>query len=124
MTFYESVFIIRQDISSTDVDKITDDFTKIVKDNNGEVIKVEYWGLRSLAYKIGNNKKGHYVFMGLKTNFLVINELERKMKISENIIRYININVDSISTEPSPILKSKSLEHEEVVDVTINKDSM
>ncbi|WP_341754116.1 30S ribosomal protein S6 [Candidatus Tisiphia endosymbiont of Dioctria rufipes] len=122
MAFYESVFIIRQDISSADVDKITDDFTKIVKDSNGEVIKTEYWGLRSLAYKIGNNKKGHYVFMGLKTYFSVINELERKMKLSENIIRFVNINVDSISAEPSPILRSKSSDHEEIVDVTINKD--
>lgn len=122
MAFYESVFIIRQDISSADVDKITDDFTKIVKDSNGEVIKTEYWGLRSLAYKIGNNKKGHYVFMGLKTAFSVINALERKMKLSENIIRFVNINVDSISAEPSPILRSKSSDHEEIVDVTINKD--
>lgn len=122
MAFYESVFIIRQDISSADVDKITDDFTKIVKDSNGEVIKTEYWGLRSLAYKIGNNKKGHYVFMGLKTYFSVINELERKMKLSENIIRFVNINVDSISAESSPILRSKGSDHEEIVDVTINKD--
>ncbi|MCC8483558.1 MAG: 30S ribosomal protein S6 [Rickettsia endosymbiont of Labidopullus appendiculatus] len=124
MAFYESVFIIRQDISSADVDKITDDFTKIVEDSNGEVIKTEYWGLRSLAYKIGNNKKGHYIFMGLKTDFSVITEMERKMKLSENIIRFININVDSISIEPSPILRSKSLDHEEIVDVTINKDSI
>lgn len=124
MAFYESVFIIRQDISSADVDKITDDFTKIVEDSNDEVVKTEYWGLRSLAYKIGNNKKGHYVFMGLKTDCSVITEMERKMKLSENIIRFININVDSISVEPSPILRSKSLDHEEIVDVTINKDSM
>jgi small subunit ribosomal protein S6 len=122
MAFYESVFITRQDISSSDVDKITDDFAKIVKDNNGEVIKTEYWGLRDLAYKIGNNKKGHYVFLGLKTDSSVINEMERRMKLSENIIRFININVDSISNEPSAILKSKNSENEEVVDVTINKE--
>lgn len=122
MAFYESVFITRQDISSSDVDKITDDFAKIVKDNNGEVIKTEYWGLRNLAYKIGNNKKGHYVFLGLKTDSSVINEMERRMKLSENIIRFININVDSISNEPSAILKSKNSENEEVVDVTINKE--
>lgn len=60
--------------------------------------------------------------MGLKTASSVINELERKMKLSENIIRFVNINVDSISAEPSPILRSKSSDHEEIVDVTINKD--
>lgn len=121
MSFYESVFIIRQDISSADVDKITDDFTKIVKDNNGEVIKTEYWGLRNLAYKINNNKKGHYVLLGIKANALIINEMDRKMKLSENIIRFQNIKVDAISSEPSPILRSnKSAKNEGTVDVTIN----
>ena len=122
MAFYESVFIIRQDVSSSDVDKITDDFTKIIVENGGEVIRTEYWGLRTLAYKIGNNKKGHYVFLGVKTNHSVINELERKMKLSENIIRFINIKVDAISSESSAILRSKNSETDEIIDVTINKD--
>ncbi|MCC8416973.1 MAG: 30S ribosomal protein S6 [Rickettsia endosymbiont of Bryobia graminum] len=121
MSFYESVFIIRQDISSADVDKITDDFTKIVKDNNGEVIKTEYWGLRNLAYKINNNKKGHYVLLGIKADAALINEMDRKMKLSENIIRFQNIKVDIISSEPSAILKSsKNSKSEGTVDVTIN----
>jgi len=122
MAFYESVFIIRQDVSSSDVDKITDDFTKIIVENGGEVIRTEYWGLRTLAYKIGNNKKGHYVFLGVKTTHSVINELERKMKLSENIIRFINIKVDAISSESSAILRSKNSENDEVIDVTINKE--
>jgi small subunit ribosomal protein S6 len=119
MAFYESVFIIRQDVSFSDVDKITDDVAKLVKNNSGEVIKTEYWGLRNLAYKIGNNKKGHYVFLGLQTDSSVINEIERKMKLSENIIRFIHVRVESISSEPSPILRSTNSENEEVVDVTV-----
>ena len=122
MAFYESVFIIRQDVSSSDVDKITNDVTKIIVDNGGEVIRTEYWGLRTLAYKIGNNKKGHYVFLGLNTTHLVINEVERKMKLNENIIRFINISVDAISSESSAILRSKNSENDEIIDVTINKD--
>lgn len=124
MPFYESVFIIRQDVSSSDVDKITDDFVKIVKDNKGSIVKTEYWGLRSLAYEIGNNKKGHYVFLGLDTEPSIVKEIERKMKLSENIIRYSNIKVEAISNELSPILRSKSSETEDVVDVTINKDAI
>jgi small subunit ribosomal protein S6 len=122
MAFYESVFIIRQDVSSSDVDKITNDVTKIIVDNGGEVIRTEYWGLRTLAYKIGNNKKGHYVFLGLSTTHSVINEVERKMKLNENIIRFINISVDAISSESSAILRSKNSENDEIIDVTINKD--
>ena len=120
MAFYELVFIIRQDISSSDVDKIINDFTKIAKDNGSNVIKTEYWGLRTLAYEINNNTKGHYVFFGLEADKSATHEIERRMKLSEDIIRFLTINVESISSEPSPILKSKNLDNEEVVDVTIN----
>ncbi|WP_316353857.1 30S ribosomal protein S6 [Candidatus Trichorickettsia mobilis] len=122
MAFYESVFIIRQDISSSDVDKIIDDFTKIAKENGSTIIKTEYWGLRTLAYEINNNTKGHYVFLGLEAKAAAIQEMERKMKLSENIIRFLTINVESISSEPSPILRSKHIDSEEIVDVTISKD--
>ncbi|BBJ31114.1 30S ribosomal protein S6 [Rickettsia asiatica] len=120
MSFYESVFIIRQDVSLNDIDKIVDDFAKIIKDNNGTIIKKEYWGLRTLAYKIGNNKKGHYYFLGLDITSSVKEELERKMKLNENIIRFLTIKADSISSEPSPILKNQSTENTPVIDVTIN----
>ena len=122
MAFYELVFIMRQDISSSEVDKIIDDFTRIAKDNKGHVIKNEYWGVRTLAYKIGNNKKGHYVFLGLEAELTTIKEIERKMKLSENIIRFLTIKVDSIDNEPSQILRGKSSENEEIVDVTIAKE--
>ena len=120
MTLYELTFIIRQDISSADVDKIINEFTKIVTDNSGKVVKTEYWGIRPLAYEIANNKKGHYVFFGLEALPSVIQEVERKMKLSENIIRFLTIKVDQIAKEPSPILRGKYSESEEVVDVTIN----
>ncbi len=122
MSFYESIFIVRQDVSLNDIDKITDDFVKIVKDNKGNVVKTEYWDLRTLAYKIGNNKKGHYIFLGLDTNSEVIKELERKMRLNENIIRFLTIKVESISSEPSPILKNHHVENEPVIDVTVSKD--
>ncbi|XVN41579.1 MAG: 30S ribosomal protein S6 [Rickettsia endosymbiont of Argas persicus] len=120
MSFYESVFIIRQDVSLNDIDKIVDDFNTIIKDNNGTVVKKEYWGLRTLAYKIGNHKKGHYYFLGLNITTDVKKELERKMTLNENIIRFLTINVDAISNEPSPILKNQNTENTPVIDVTVN----
>lgn len=124
MTFYELTFIIRQDISSADVDKIINEFTKIVTDNSGKVLKTEYWNIRPLAYEIANNKKGHYVFFGLEALPSVIQEVERKMKLSENIIRFLTIKVDEIAKEPSPILRGKYSESEEVVDVTVNTNTV
>lgn len=120
MAFYESVFIVRQDITSADVDKITNDFVKIIEDNKGKIVKQEYWNLRTLAYEIANNKKGHYVYLGIDAPFSTIKEMERRMKLNENIIRFCTIKVDEISAEPSPILKGKSQDSEEVVDVTIS----
>lgn len=124
MAFYESVFIVRQDVSSADVDKIINDFTTITKERGSEVIKTEYWGLRPLAYEINNNKKGHYVLLGLKANYSAIQEMERKMKLSEDVIRFSTFRVEKISNEPSPILKGKNPDNEDIIDVTLGKDLM
>lgn len=121
MAFYESIIVIRQDVSSSDVDKIADDFIKIIKDHNGNVLKTEYWGLRTLAYEIKNNKKGHYYFMGIEADNILVKELGRKIKLSESVIRSSLVKVKEISKEPSPILRTKSLEFEETVDVTITQ---
>ena len=121
MAFYESIIVIRQDVSSSDVDKIADDFIKIIKDHKGSVLKTEYWGLRTLAYEIKNNKKGHYYFMGIEADNVLVKELGRKIKLSESVIRSSLVKVKEISKDPSPILRTKSLELEETVDVTINQ---
>ena len=121
MAFYESIIVIRQDVSSSDVDKIADDFVKIIKEHNGNVLKTEYWGLRTLAYEIKNNKKGHYYFMGIEADHALVKELGRKIKLSESVIRSSLVKVKKISQEPSPILRTKSLDLEETVDVTINR---
>jgi small subunit ribosomal protein S6 len=121
MAFYESIIVIRQDVSSSDVDKIADDFVKIIKEHNGNVLKTEYWGLRTLAYEIKNNKKGHYYFMGIEADNALVKELGRKIKLSESVIRSSLVKVKKISQEPSPILRTKSLDLEETVDVTINQ---
>ena len=121
MAFYESIIVIRQDVSSSDVDKIADDFIKIIKDHKGSVLKTEYWGLRTLAYEIKNNKKGHYYFMGIEADNILVKELGRKIKLSESVIRSSLVKAKEISKEPSPILRTKSPEFEETVDVTITQ---
>lgn len=120
MPLYESVFIMRQDISSTDVDKLVDSFAQLVKEHKGTVIKNEYWGLRSLAYEIDNNKKGHYVMLGMQAEPSLIKELERKMKLNADVIRFMTHNVKEISKEPSIILSAN--QNEMSVDVTTNNN--
>ena len=120
MAFYESILIIRQDISSSDVDKTVNDLTKIVTDYDGKVVKKEYWGLRSLAYEIDNNKKAHYYLIAIEANNPLLAELDRKTKLSESIIRFSIVKVDSISKDPSPILKEENTQGEDTIDVTVD----
>lgn len=124
MPLYESVFIVRQEVSSHDVDKIMDSFIDAVKKNNGKLVKHEYWGMRNLAYEINNNRKGHYVMLALDAPVDAIREMERKMKYSTDLLRFMTFKVDAISSEPSPILKGKSYDTEEVIDVTVTKDTL
>lgn len=122
MVCYEYIIIIRQDVSSADVDKIVDDLKKIIEKHKGKVVKTEYWGLRPLAYKIKNNKRGHYCFMGIEANKLLLGEIDRKIKLSESIIRSSLVRVNEISKDVSPVLKEKSPDDENTVDVTTKKD--
>lgn len=124
MPLYESVYILRQDISSNDVDRITDDFINIIKNGGGSLIKNEYWGLRNLAYEINNNKKGHYVLLAFDSDVPSLREFERKMKLSEDVIRFMTHNVEEISNEPSPILRGHNQENEIAVDVTLSKSNL
>lgn len=121
MSLYESVFIIRQDVSSVDLDKITESFINVIKENEGKVVKQEYWGLRNLAYEINNNRKGHYVLLGIDAEPKAISAMERKMKFSIDVIRFMTQSAEEINDKPSPILKNASDSQEETVDVTASK---
>ncbi len=121
MTLYETIIIVRQDVSSADIDTMTEEFISILKNNNSEIIKTEYWGLRNLAYDINNNKKGHYILLGTKSSNPSIKELERKLKFTQDVIRYMTLKVDSMNTTPSPILQSKTDSFEDIIDVTITQ---
>lgn len=105
MRFYENIFIVRQDLAPSQVENLTETFAKVIKDQGGKVKKTEYCGLRPLAYPIKKNRKGHYVLMNLETSADSITELERNMRIREDVIRYLTIQVEALDEGPSPLLK-------------------
>src|ERR1700722_19409166 len=104
---YENVFIARQDISGTQVDALADTFTQLVADQGGEVKKRENWGLRNLAYRMNKNRKGHYVLFNIDAPAPAIAELERTMRINEDVLRYLTIRVDALEEGPSPIMLNR-----------------
>ena len=101
MPLYESVFIARQDVSTTQVETLTENFATIVKDRGGEVKKREYWGLRNLTYRIKKNRKGHYVLLNIDAPPAAVLEMERTMRLSEDILRYLTVRVDELEEAPS-----------------------
>lgn len=108
MPFYETVFIARQDLSDAQVKALTDAFEKIITDNDGKIAKIENWGLRTLAYKINKNRKGHYVLIETDAPAAAIAEMERNMRINEDVMRYMTIREDELSTGPSKIIDKYS----------------
>src|SRR3954452_8533054 len=107
MPFYENVFIARQDISGTQVDALADTLTQLIADNGGEIKKREYWGLRNLAYRMNKNRKGHYVLFNIDAPSPAIAEMERTMRINEDVLRYMTIRVDQLDEGPSPVMQSR-----------------
>ena len=107
MPLYENVFIARQDISGAQVDALADTFTQLVADNGGEVKKREYWGLRNLTYRMRKNRKGHYVLLNLSAPPAAVTELERTMRINEDVLRYLTLRVDQLEEGPSPVMQSR-----------------
>ena len=110
MAFYESIFIARQELGDKEIENTIDNFKKILEKNNANLVDTESWGLRNLAYKIEKNKKGHYMVLKIDGNGDAIQELERNMRIDENIIRYLSLKTEGINNEPS-ILAKKNVEN-------------
>ena len=107
MPLYENVFIARQDISGAQVDALADTFTQLIADQGGEIKKREYWGLRNLAYRMNKNRKGHYVLFNIDAPAPAIAELERTMRINEDVIRYLTLRVDALEEGPSAVMQSR-----------------
>ncbi|MEO9901663.1 30S ribosomal protein S6 [Nisaea sp.] len=108
MPLYESVFIARQDISSAQAEQLTTEFSEIITNMGGEIKNTEFWGLRSLSYKIKKNRKGHYVLLHIEAPAEAITEMERLMRLNEDVLRYITLRMEELPEGPSAIVLAKS----------------
>jgi small subunit ribosomal protein S6 len=108
MALYENVFIARQDVPATQVETLTTQFSELVTAQGGTVSKKEYWGLRSLTFRIKKNRKGHYSLLNIDAPSAAIKELERTMSINEDIIRFLTVRVDALEEGPSAVMQRSS----------------
>ena len=101
MSNYESVLIARQDLGTPQVNDRVASLSDVIKAEGGEVVKVDNWGLKNLAYRIKKNRKGHYVLLNIVAPASAIKEYERLMRLNEDVIRYMTIKVDEFNSELS-----------------------
>ena len=104
MPLYEHTLILRQDITTAQVETIAEDQRTFIEENGGKVDKIEHWGLRSMAYKVRKNRKGHYVLLNIEADAPIIHEMERKLRINEDVLRHLTIKVDEFAEGQSAIL--------------------
>ena len=108
MPYYESVFIARQDISAAQAEALADGYAKLIEEQGGRIARREHWGLRSLSYRIAKNRKGHYVLFNFEAPAGTVSELERQMRISEDVIRYMTLRTETLEEGPSVMTHGRS----------------
>lgn len=113
MALYETVFIARQDISAKQAEDLAKGFGKIATDNGGNVKRTESWGLRNLAYRIKKNRKGHYTLLHIEGPASCVVEMERNMRLNEDVLRYMTVAIEKLPEGPSAVLKQSDDDREE-----------
>jgi len=104
MALYECVLIARSDATTQQVEALGETLTALITEHGGSVKKNEYWGLRALAYRIKKNRKGHYLLLGLDAPSPAVNEMERQLRLNEDVLRFLTTRVEAIEEGPSAIL--------------------
>ncbi|OIQ25168.1 30S ribosomal protein S6 [Phaeobacter sp. B1627] len=101
MPFYEHVMIARQDLSNTQAEGLIEHFGAVLSDNGGKLVEQEYWGVKTMAYKINKNRKGHYAFLKTDAPAAAIQEMERLMRLHDDVMRVLTIKVEEHAEGPS-----------------------
>lgn len=122
MNLYETIFIARQDMAPSQVDALADTYSTMMKEAGCAIQKTEYCGLRTLAYPIKKNAKGHYVLMNVEATPEALKELERQMYLSDDVIRYLSIRVEALDAGPSSLLKSSRNSNIRDISMTVTED--
>ena len=108
MALYEHIFIARQDISAQQVEGLVDLAQAVLEDNGGKITKTEYWGLKSLAYRVKKNRKGHYTLLNIEADHAAVSELERRISLNDDIIRHMTLRVYEHETDESIQMRNKN----------------
>ena len=112
MPLYEHIYLARQDVSPQQVEEMTNTLTEVLTQGGGKVTKNEYWGLKSLSYRIKKNRKAHYSLLNIDAPAPAVAEMERQMRINEDILRFMTVRVDELEEGPSAMLQKRDRDDE------------
>jgi small subunit ribosomal protein S6 len=107
MPLYEHIFMARQDVTSQQVEQMAEQYKTVIQENGGTVEKSEMWGVKSLAYRIKKNRKAHFTMFNLDAPPAAVVEMERQMRINEDILRFITVKVEALDPEPSVMMQKR-----------------
>ena len=113
MPLYEHVYLARQDLSAQQVEELSNQLSAVVSQMGGKVAKNEYWGVKSLTYRIRKNRKAHMTLFNLEAPAAAINEIERQERLNEDVLRYLTIRVDELEEGPSAMMRKADRDREE-----------
>ena len=105
MPLYEHVFLARQDLSAQQVEDLTKQYSDVISGLGGKVTKNEYWGLKSLSYRINKNRKAHMTLLNVDAPAAAVTEIERQERLSEDVLRYLTIRVEELEEGPSAMMR-------------------
>ncbi len=108
MPHYESVFLVRPDVSSSQVEALAQEMSTIIEQNGGNVPKVEHWGLKNLSYRIKKNRKAYYVLFNIAAPHEAVAEMERNMRIHEDVLRHLTLRMDELEEGASIMMQNKA----------------
>jgi small subunit ribosomal protein S6 len=107
MALYEHVYLARQDASAAQVEALTEQFKNVITAGGGKIGKVEYWGVKSLAYRIRKNRKAHITLLNIEAPAAAITEMERQMGINEDVLRFMTVKVEAHEDGPSAMMRKR-----------------
>ncbi len=110
MPLYEHTFLARQDITQPQAEALMKEFSACIEEGKGKVTKQEYWGVKGLAFKIKKNRKAHYAFFNIDAPPAAVTEMERRMGINSDVIRFMTVRVEALETEPSVMMRKQDRE--------------
>ncbi|MGE0025450.1 MAG: 30S ribosomal protein S6 [Hyphomicrobium sp.] len=107
MPLYEHVFLARQDVSQQQVEALTKEYSDVITEGGGKITKTEYWGLKGLAFKIKKSRKAHYSLLNIDAPAAAVAEMERRMGLSTDVIRFLTLRMDELESEPSVMMRKQ-----------------